>query len=184
MIDELMGKFSVYVGLGGNIGDSASIVEYAAGRVASCLDFFDFRRSHLYETSPVSSYPQSDYTNAACCFRTAHSPREVLMELQRIEAEIGKIPKLKMAPRIIDLDILIFGDLWVDDADLAIPHPRWLERLFVLIPLADLADSVIIPDAEGNLSFIDIHQQIKKLWNQHGQNGVRIKRYRYAESSS
>lgn len=165
-----MRKSLVYIGLGGNIGDSASIVEYAAVQIASCRDFFDFRRSSLYVTPPVSPIPQNDYTNAVCSFETYSSPWEVLRKLQKIEAELGKIPKPKTAPRIIDLDILIFGDFLINEPKLTIPHPHWLERFFVLIPLADLTDSVFIPHSSGGF-WVDIHQQIKNV------------RYHYAESS-
>jgi 2-amino-4-hydroxy-6-hydroxymethyldihydropteridine diphosphokinase len=148
----------VYLGLGGNIGDVRATFDLALEEINSHPKISNLKISQFYQTAAVSDIPQADYLNGACCFDTALSPKELFLFLQEIETKLGKIPKEKNAPRKIDLDILFFGELLYSDGNLEIPHPRWKERLFVLIPLMDLTSNL----AAGGDSF-DLPALTKKV---------------------
>jgi 2-amino-4-hydroxy-6-hydroxymethyldihydropteridine diphosphokinase len=94
--------------------------------------------SKLYATKPWGILDQPDFCNAAALVDTALGPRDLLKGLQQIETKIGRTATIKWGPRVIDLDILTYGDLQMDESDLKIPHPFMNERAFVLIPLADV----------------------------------------------
>lgn len=157
----------VYISLGGNIGPSKKILQSALQQINESLDFFDGRVSRFYRTTAVSLQPQKDYINAVCSFRTSCSPLEVLSQLQKIETNLGKVPKSKEDPRPIDLDILFFGDLALEYPQLKIPHPSWKERLFVLVPLLDLVDSICEVKLKETIAFLskNTSQEIE-LWNE------------------
>jgi len=140
----------VYIGLGGNIGNTSSILRSAIRSLATLPEVADLKLSHFYKTSPISDLEQSPYVNAVCKFKTTLSASHLLEKLQQIEKEHGKCPKPKNAPRTLDLDILFYGSEYHDTVELEIPHPRWRERLFVLIPLADLCSSLIIPHPQNS----------------------------------
>jgi len=96
------------------------------------------RVSRIYETEPVGGPPQSKYLNGAIEIETDLKPRRLLSELQKIEEDLGRKRTVKDGPRTIDLDILMCGDIEIDEPDLKIPHPKMKERDFVLKPLKDL----------------------------------------------
>jgi 2-amino-4-hydroxy-6-hydroxymethyldihydropteridine diphosphokinase len=154
----------VFVGLGGNIGDSAQVLLQAVEMMDSHASFDSLRVSRFYRTLPVSTLPQADYINAVCCFKTFLPPLSLLFELQKIENKLGKLPKAKQEPRVIDCDILFYGDEVVSLPELEIPHPRWRERLFVLQPLADLVDRLQIP---GIAEPISLQSEIKSFVNRY-----------------
>jgi 2-amino-4-hydroxy-6-hydroxymethyldihydropteridine diphosphokinase len=124
------------IGLGSNAGDAAANIERAAaalatlGRVAA--------RSSLYRTKPWGPSDQPDFVNAALLLETELSPRALLVELKRLETELGRVVTYRWGPRVIDLDILAYDDVQIDEPDLAIPHPRLPERAFALVPLAEI----------------------------------------------
>lgn len=136
----------VFVGLGGNIGDSYRILCQTLEKIAAHPKIFDLKTSRFYCTTPVSTIPQDPYINAVCQFKTTLTLRELLSSLQDIEKKMGKKEKVKEAPRIIDLDILFFGLEACHEQDLQVPHLRWRERLFVIAPLADLIETIRFPD--------------------------------------
>jgi len=96
------------------------------------------RRSSLYRTAPVDS-GGPHYFNAVVELSTHLAAMEILDALQTIESQAGRVRPYRNAPRTLDLDILLYGDLRVNDARLQIPHPRMHERAFVLVPLAEIA---------------------------------------------
>lgn len=150
----------VYLGLGGNIGDTFAILQSALQQIEQ-LDIVDFKVSHFYYTQPVSDMDQRWFVNAACRFRTKMGARELLVKLQQIEAAHGKVPKPKNAPRAIDIDLLFFGNERHCSEDCEIPHPRWKERLFVIKPLLDLTATIAIPginrgDCEEYVDLIEL----------------------------
>jgi 2-amino-4-hydroxy-6-hydroxymethyldihydropteridine diphosphokinase len=147
----------VYVALGGNLGQPHITLPKALQLIAEIPGVHNLTASHFYKTTPVSSIPQPDYLNAVCRFLTLLSARELLHHLQHIEHILGKKPKSKNAPRIIDLDILFFGPEIHEDPDLQIPHPHWKERLFVLVPLSDLTTDIVIPDRHSPNGIQHIH---------------------------
>ncbi len=158
----------VYVGVGGNVGDSVSVLQAAFDRIACLRGLEAFKSSQLYLTSPVSLIPQGAYTNAVCSFTTTLSSSELFAELQKIETDLGKTPKNKDQPRMIDLDILFFGLEYRDDAELQLPHPRWKERLFVLVPLLELTFTVAVPN-RNDVKLIDLCQLAKDFKNIHNE---------------
>ena len=143
-----MHTIPVYLALGSNLGDRAAALAAAVERL-SCLTGTAFRReSSRIATKPVGGPPgQGDYLNSACFLTTTLEPLELLGETQRIERELGRLrPETeRWGPRIIDIDILLYGDMLMDEEALTIPHPRLAERRFVLEPLAEIAGGVEVP---------------------------------------
>jgi 2-amino-4-hydroxy-6-hydroxymethyldihydropteridine diphosphokinase len=131
------------LGLGGNLGDPASAIEAALARLEAA-GVRIVRRSHLYRTAPWGVTDQPDFLNLCAAAETALSPRELLALIQCIEAELGREPGERWGPRVIDIDILAFGDRIVDEPDLTIPHPRLTGRAFVLVPLEEIAPEAAI----------------------------------------
>lgn len=101
--------------------------------------------SSLYGTSPVGVEDQPDFLNAVIEVETALSPDELLDLCASIEREMGRERTIRWGPRVIDMDILLYDDLALDSEGLTIPHPRMMERAFVLVPLAEIAPDVGLP---------------------------------------
>jgi 2-amino-4-hydroxy-6-hydroxymethyldihydropteridine diphosphokinase len=97
------------------------------------------RVSTVIETAPVGGPPQGKFLNGVVEIETTLGPRELLRELQGIEDALGRVRAERWGPRTIDLDILLYGDEVVTEADLMVPHPLMHERAFVLLPLAEIA---------------------------------------------
>ena len=135
---------TVYLSIGGNEGDRFAVMQEALLAINHIPNIKNFKASSLYETSPVSDIPQSDYLNAACRFDTDLDAQTLLNHLQTIEKSLGKEPKPKNAARIIDIDVIFFGEEVFRSNELEIPHPRWRERLFVIIPLLELTPTIIL----------------------------------------
>ena len=133
----------VLLGFGGNLGDPAAAIAAALDRL-DAAGVRIVRRSHLYRTAPWGVTDQPDFLNLCAAAETALPPRELLSLAQRIEAELGREPGERWGPRVIDIDILTYGDLAVDEPGLKIPHPRLTERAFVLVPLAEIAPEAAI----------------------------------------
>jgi 2-amino-4-hydroxy-6-hydroxymethyldihydropteridine diphosphokinase len=139
----------VFVALGGNIGNVSLNLTEALKALKNLPEICDLRISRFYKTTPVSDLPQNPFVNAVCTFRTTFSASDLLRVLQKIERDLGKTVKPKNHPRKIDLDILFFAQEKYNTPELEIPHPRWKERLFVLIPLSDLVKQLDVPMAES-----------------------------------
>jgi len=134
----------VAIALGSNIGDRARHLDFAVSSLRLFLD--DLKVSPYYETEPVGvTGVQPPFLNAAAVGSTTRSARSVLDELLAIERERGRERPFRNAPRTLDLDLVLFGDAVIDEADLVVPHPRFRERRFVLEPLAAIAPSLIDP---------------------------------------
>lgn len=101
--------------------------------------------SNVYETKAWGVTDQPDFLNICLVGRTDLSPRELLQFCQAVEADVGRQPTYKWGPRIIDIDILFYDNLIIDEDDLKIPHPFVQERAFVLAPLADIAPDYVHP---------------------------------------
>jgi 2-amino-4-hydroxy-6-hydroxymethyldihydropteridine diphosphokinase len=135
----------VFLGLGSNLGDRAKNIRRAVRLVGSIGRTRVVSVSSLYETEPVGYADQPDFINAAVEIETVLTPRELLCEIKGIERSMGRKKTFRFGPRVIDIDILLFGNLTVDEPDLVIPHPRMLERRFVLMPLVEIAPQAIHP---------------------------------------
>ena len=129
-----------FLALGSNLGDRERYLRDAIGGIPDVVAV-----SPVYETEPVGS--SGRYLNAVVELDTELTPRELLEVCRRLEAAAGRVrdPDDRYAARTLDVDVLLVGDLVVDEPDLEVPHPRMWERGFVLIPLADLAPD-LVPD--------------------------------------
>lgn len=133
---------TVYLSLGSNIGNRKRLIKTAIDMIDQKVGHVN-KQSKLYETEPWGFFSPNKFINACVCCETSHSPREVLMITQNIEKTIGRTGKSvggKYMDRVIDIDILLFDDLHVDDPDLKIPHPLMREREFVMKPLKEICD--------------------------------------------
>jgi len=128
---------TVYLSLGSNIGDRAANLREAIARVGELGEVT--ATSSFYETEPVDFLAQPWFLNCAVAVSTDKLPRQFLGALQKIEQEMGRKRAQPKGPRVIDLDILMFGSAVVDTSQLVIPHPAMHERRFVLEPLAEIA---------------------------------------------
>lgn len=137
---------AVYLSLGSNLGDRESNIRGALDLLARDSDIQVERVSSLYETAPVGLSEQPDFMNAAVLVETDLPPTELLRRLQRMESALGRDRYQHWGPRIIDLDILLYGDQSLDTAFLTIPHPRMMGRAFVMAPLAEIAPDLRLPD--------------------------------------
>jgi 2-amino-4-hydroxy-6-hydroxymethyldihydropteridine diphosphokinase len=124
------------IGLGSNEGDAAGHVRGAFARLGELGTVV--ARSSLYRSPPWGVTEQAPFVNAAALVDTTLPPRALLHALQRIEREAGRVPTYRWGPRVLDLDILTYGDERVDEPDLVIPHARLSERAFALVPLAEI----------------------------------------------
>ncbi|UCG77436.1 MAG: 2-amino-4-hydroxy-6-hydroxymethyldihydropteridine diphosphokinase [Nitrospirota bacterium] len=131
----------VFIGIGSNIGDRELNCSEAI-RYMSQKDIIIRSCSSMIETKPWGKKDQPDFINMVVRISTDKGPRELLGALRSIEAELGRTRKEKWGPREIDLDILLFDDLSINDPDLKIPHPHMLERDFVMGPLSEIAPDV------------------------------------------
>lgn len=133
-----------YVGLGGNLGDARERVLAAFDALAGTPGLQLAARSSLYRTAPVDA-GGPDYVNAVAIIDTTLSPHALLAALQAIEDRFGRERPYRNAPRTLDMDLLLHGDVQLSDPVLTVPHPRLHQRAFVLQPLAELAPDLVLP---------------------------------------
>ena len=144
---------NAYVGLGSNLGDRAGYLLLAVrGMLDAGLDVI--RLSSIYETEPVEYEEQPAFLNMVAELRgsTLPSPDQMLARLLRIEYALGRKRDVRMGPRTIDLDLLLFKDQVSDTEFLTLPHPRLHSRRFVLVPLAELVPNLVHPVLGKSLS--------------------------------
>jgi 2-amino-4-hydroxy-6-hydroxymethyldihydropteridine diphosphokinase len=134
-----------YIGLGSNLAEPQSQVERAVQELGSMPRCRVVARSSLYRSAPVGYAAQPDFINAVAALDTGLDAHALLRELQGLEARHGRARSFANAPRTLDLDLLLFGDQRIADAELVVPHPRMHERAFVLEPLVEIAPDAEIP---------------------------------------
>jgi 2-amino-4-hydroxy-6-hydroxymethyldihydropteridine diphosphokinase len=134
-----------YVGLGSNLGDREAFLVGARAALAATPGVSVVAASRLYETEPVGP-PQDRYLNAVVALDTTLAAQALLERLLELERQAGRRrgPE-RNAPRTLDLDLLLFGDVCLDTPGLLLPHPRLNERAFVLVPLAEIAADLVHP---------------------------------------
>jgi 2-amino-4-hydroxy-6-hydroxymethyldihydropteridine diphosphokinase len=135
-----------YIGLGSNLGDRVGAIADALRALADTPGIVVSAVSHVYESEPWGVTHQPSFANAVAALDVAVDASALLAVCKRIERESGRTPGLRYGPRPIDLDVLLFGDWVIDTSDLVVPHPRLLERDFVVIPLLEIAPAVALPD--------------------------------------
>lgn len=135
-----------YVGLGANLGDREATLRCAVELLRAARGTEVVAVSSLRETDPVGVVDQPRFLNGAVALETELSPRELLETLLSVERDLGRVRDgNRWGPRTVDLDLLVYGDLVVDEHGLRVPHPRLHERAFALEPLAELDPSLEIP---------------------------------------
>ncbi|MCK4708325.1 MAG: 2-amino-4-hydroxy-6-hydroxymethyldihydropteridine diphosphokinase [Gammaproteobacteria bacterium] len=151
-----------YIGIGSNLADPKQQVIDVLPHLEQIKHTRLLKHSSLYQSAAVSDIPQQDYINAVACLSTRLQPIELLQELQAIEHAFyrQRSDDLKWAPRTMDLDIILFGDIRQSDSHLCIPHAEMQNRLFVLLPLQEIAGDLNIP---GLGSISDLIQQAPAL---------------------
>ena len=135
-----------YVGLGANLGDRETTLRRAVERLGRVDGVEVVGVSQLVETDPVGVVDQPRFLNGAVAVETTLSPQELLDALLSVERELGRVRDgERWGPRTLDLDLLVYGDLVVEEPGLRVPHPRLHERRFALEPLAELDPELEVP---------------------------------------
>ncbi len=129
-----------FLSLGSNVGDRLALLAAARDALAALPGTAVLAASGVYETAPREHADQPDFLNQVVCVETALEPHDLLTQCQRIESEHGRVRGLRFGPRTLDIDILLFQDVELEEPDLMLPHPRMLSRAFVLVPLVDVWD--------------------------------------------
>lgn len=136
------------IALGANLGDRLANLRSAAAMLAESSGLRLLAASRLYETTPLGPSDQPQYLNACVAVETNRPPRTLLDACLRTELELGRsrpLDAVRWGPRIIDLDLLLYGGRAIDEPGLTVPHPSLHERGFVLEPLADIAGEALHP---------------------------------------
>ena len=129
---------------GANLGNAPDAVERAIAAVAALPRTHLKRRSSLYRTEPWGGVPQDWFINSAAIYVTSLPPFDLLAGCQAIEQAIGRLPTQPKGPRVIDIDIIFYGEIRLEKSDLTIPHRHYKERGFVLQPLLEIAPDLCI----------------------------------------
>lgn len=135
----------VYVGLGANLGDPLAQLRAGVEGISRLPGVESVEVSSPYRTAPVGKTDQPSFVNAVARLRFRGAARELLAGLMAVETACGRVRAERWGPRLLDLDLLIFGGQFIDEADLRVPHPEMARRVFVLAPLAELAPRLVIP---------------------------------------
>ncbi|MBX7150866.1 2-amino-4-hydroxy-6-hydroxymethyldihydropteridine diphosphokinase [bacterium] len=138
---------SVYLSLGSNIGDRKDFLNRALTMIGGVTIVSPF-----YETAPVGDESQDDFLNCAALIEAEEKPEALHQRLLSVEKQLGRERRAVWGPRTIDIDIIFFDDLIVNSDTLIIPHPRFAERNFVLVPLADIAPDFQCPVLKTTVS--------------------------------
>ena len=137
-------RVRAFIGVGANLGDASATVRRAIDACRQLPASTFHAASSLYRSAPIDG-GGPHYINAVVAIDTSLSPTDLLAQLQRVEAAHGRERSVRNAPRTLDLDLLLYGDLTMHCEALTLPHPRMHLRAFVLLPLAELAPAVVLP---------------------------------------
>lgn len=157
---------TAFLSVGSNMGDREGLLKKSIELLGSYPEVLIESVSSIYETDPVGFTDQPLFLNLAIKLKTSLSPQALLSKMQQVENDLDRKRVQKWGPRTIDLDILLYNSVSIQTEDLEIPHPRMLERAFVLIPLSEIAPDDVYPDKT-----ISLHQV---LCEQRDKEGVRI----------
>jgi 2-amino-4-hydroxy-6-hydroxymethyldihydropteridine diphosphokinase len=135
-----------YLGLGSNLGNRLAFLRGGRDNLTSRFDMVLMRASGVYETAAVGGPADNPpFLNAVLEIETSLGPRELLAACLAVENEFGRTRPMEWAPRTLDIDLLLYGDLLSDDPEMRIPHPHLHERAFVLAPLREIAPDLVHP---------------------------------------
>jgi 2-amino-4-hydroxy-6-hydroxymethyldihydropteridine diphosphokinase len=139
-----------FLGLGSNLGDRLRHLQEAVWLLREQVEVL--RLSSVYDTAPMLVTDQPRFLNMVCSATTTSSPEELLTQLKLIESKLGRVAGPRYGPRVIDIDLLLYDELNFASPTLTIPHPRILERAFVLVPLAEVAPALEHPVAHRTIA--------------------------------
>lgn len=139
-----VGGHRAWLGLGSNLGDRAAAIGAAIRALGAAPAITVRRLSRLYETPPWGDTDQGPFLNAAAEIETTLDPHALLDLCLAIEAELGRVRERRWGPRRIDIDLIHMDGVEISDDRLTLPHPHWRERVFVLVPLAEIAPDLTI----------------------------------------
>ena len=152
------------IGLGANLGDAQQHVKDAIAKIAQLPSSTLIKQSALFCSAPIDA-SGDDFINAVIQIRTQLSAEQLLIALQQIEHHFGRERPYINAPRTLDLDILLFGDVQISNDTLQIPHPRMTTRAFVIMPLLQIDPNITIPGYGSIKQFVPhvMHQTIHQV---------------------
>ena len=156
----------LYIGIGSNLSDPVKQVNKAIQKISNLDKFNNLKVSNIYESSPMGPKGQNNYINCAVMFRSGESPEDILLLMKDIESLMGREKShVRWSERIIDLDIILYGDLIYHSETLSIPHKNVSERAFVLQPLLDINPDIFIPQKGFARDLIKncLYKNIKKI---------------------
>ncbi len=142
-----------YLGLGANLGKMLNTLQDAIAALAQQTDIVVRAGSSFYRSAPVQAMG-ADYVNCVVEIETPLKPHSLLKVMMDIEAHFGRTRPYPNAPRTLDIDLLLYGELCLDEAGLTVPHPRLTERAFALVPLLELAPEIDIPQQGRAVDFL------------------------------
>ena len=134
-----------YIGIGSNLGTPGKNCIEAIEKISSTKDIKIISRSSFYQTEPIGGVQQDWFVNSAIKIKTNLSPAHLLSALLNIESVMGRTREEKWGPRLIDLDLLFYSNLILEKEGLTLPHPEIQKRKFVLIPMSEIAESLVHP---------------------------------------
>jgi 2-amino-4-hydroxy-6-hydroxymethyldihydropteridine diphosphokinase len=158
---------TVYLSLGSNMGAKVTNIKNAVEAIGAIEGIEVIKTSSLYATEPWGKKDQEGFINAAVEIVTSLTPGQLLERLQEIEIKMGRQRSEKWGPRIIDIDILLFGDEVLESRKLTVPHPHMRNRLFVLIPLEEINSAIRFPD-DG----MDIKEVLTRVIDREGNQEI------------
>lgn len=142
-----------YIGIGTNIGNRLNNIKDSVVALSHLPETHITKISDIYETEPWGYTQQDNFLNACVEVETNLSPKALLGACLGIEAAFGRERPFKNSPRILDMDLLLYEDIIMDEQELTLPHPRIQERAFVLVPLKDVLETLQLNDADFNESY-------------------------------
>ena len=149
---NFMKQQNVFLGLGSNLCDRTKYLSAAVESIRNDPNILVVQQSSVIETEPVGAIEQGKFLNQVIEIHTEHEPRELLSVCLAIEASQGRVRGEKWGPRILDIDILFYGCHSINEEDLIIPHPESHKRLFVLIPMEEIAPNFEHPIEKQRIS--------------------------------
>ncbi len=144
-----------FLGLGSNLGDREANLEEAVRLLARTPGIEITASSSVYRTSPVGVTGQPEFLNQVLEIRTTLPPGALLRRCLEVEDRMGRVRRERWGPRLIDVDLLLYGEETVDELELKVPHPRMADRAFVLVPLLELDPGMSFPDGRRLSACLD-----------------------------
>ena len=164
-----MPHITAYIGIGSNLGTPGINCTKAIEKISSTKGIKIISKSPFYQTEPIGGVQQGWFVNSAIKIETDLSPENLLSVLLNLELTMGRTRKEKWGPRLIDLDLLFYGNLVLENKNLTLPHPEIQNRKFILIPMSEIAENLIHPTLKKTIktllqesSDVTIVKKIKK----------------------